>query len=181
MENYTAGAVKEFPHKFPFDDAIPNMRVKPGTRLQFINRFAAQHMKAQEHRQIAFSGLGQACSKVVSCVEVFKRDHRKEWPLYQQTKIYFVRVEEFWEPTVEGLERLKVNRDIPAIAILLSKDALDDSMVGCQTPGEFTCEPKSPKPPNKNNKYGTDRSNRWKKQKRSAHSYQPSSVEQNAS
>ena len=48
---------------------------------------------------------------------------------YQQTKLQYVRIEEYWEPTVEGLERLKVNRDIPAMHILLSKDPLPDDTV----------------------------------------------------
>lgn len=42
----------------------------------------------------------------------------------------YFRCEEFWEPQLDGLERLVVNREIPIIHILLSIDPVDISEPG---------------------------------------------------
>ena len=42
----------------------------------------------------------------------------------------FNRVEEIWHPTIEGLDELKVVRELPAVLILLSLDPLDPTLPG---------------------------------------------------
>ena len=44
--------------------------------------------------------------------------------------LYISRIEEYWEPKIAELERLRVNRDLPAITILLSKMELDTATPG---------------------------------------------------
>ena len=40
------------------------------------------------------------------------------------------RVEEYWEPQLEDLDRLVVEREVPTIHILLSKDPLNSAEPG---------------------------------------------------
>lgn len=41
-----------------------------------------------------------------------------------------IRVEEYWEPQLEGLEQIVASRQIPCIHILLSLDKLDETVLG---------------------------------------------------
>ncbi|XP_010903521.1 ribonuclease P protein subunit p25-like protein [Esox lucius] len=87
-------------------------------------------------RQIVFTGTGKGVSKAITCVEILKRRVKG---LHQQTKLLFSNVLETWEPLepTAGLDSLTVNRNIPAIWVLLSKDPLDSSLPGYQAPGNF--------------------------------------------
>ncbi|KAJ8004889.1 hypothetical protein DPEC_G00140980 [Dallia pectoralis] len=94
---------------------------------------------AQENtvcRQIVFTGTGKGVSKTITCVEILKRRVKG---LHQQTKLLFSKVLEVWDPLepAAGLDSLNVNRNIPAIWVLLSKDPLDSSLPGYQAPGNF--------------------------------------------
>ncbi|KAK7486218.1 hypothetical protein BaRGS_00022541 [Batillaria attramentaria] len=136
MENYTKGATTEVDDPYPFadvDDAL-QMRVTQGSKIRNLMGFAMKRMTDKETRQIAWNGSGFAVTKTITCAEIMKR---KIKGLHQNTKIRFRRIEEHWEPKTDGLETLKVNRDIPAISILLSKDPLDVTEPGYQPPGNF--------------------------------------------
>lgn len=135
MENYTKGEVKEVDDPYPFsvDDTV-QMRINQGTKIRNVMGFAFKKMGDKEVRQIAWNGSGSSVNKTITCAEIMKRKLKN---LHQITKIRFKRIEEHWIPKVEGLEPLKVNRDIPAISILLSKDPLDTSEPGYQPPGSL--------------------------------------------
>jgi len=140
MEKYKKGEVKELEEKLPFSEelsaGITVMRIKAGTKLFNITCYADNLFKDEQNRRIIFAGMGNGCLKAVSCVEVFKRSHH--YTLHQLTKVAHVRIEEYYDPLDSSLERLKVNRDIPAIYILLSKDPLDSAEPGYQPPdGSF--------------------------------------------
>ncbi|XP_054767378.2 ribonuclease P protein subunit p25-like protein [Lytechinus pictus] len=141
MEHYEKGKVIEdddpdgpFLHLgFKFDDVI-TMKIRSGTKIKNIIQFATKKMQEDDTRRIIFTGKGQAVTKTVTCVEILKREVKN---LHQINKSYFRRIEEYWEPKEEGLDRLKVNKDVPALAVLLSKDRLDDTELGYQAPGSF--------------------------------------------
>ncbi|ELU16798.1 hypothetical protein CAPTEDRAFT_38823, partial [Capitella teleta] len=137
MENYTKGEVKELEDVpcLPFHESVVHMKVNYGSKMKNILGYATKKIKENEVRQISWNASGKVISKAISCAEIMKKRHKE---LHQITDIRFKRVEEFWEPKLEGLERLKVNRDIPAATILLSKDPLDKSIPGYQAPGSFT-------------------------------------------
>lgn len=136
MENYTKGEVREVeePPVFSLDETGVQMRVTGGSKLKNLMGFAMKKIKEPCIMKIAWNGSGNAVTKTVSCAEIMKRRIKG---LHQITKVRFRRVEEYWEPKIEGLERLKVNKDIPAISILLSKDELDKNEPGYQAPGSF--------------------------------------------
>ncbi|KAK3588710.1 hypothetical protein CHS0354_026029 [Potamilus streckersoni] len=137
MENYTKGEVKEVAESpvFPLqEDTGVEMKVNSGSKIKNLMGFAMKKIKEPNIRHISWNGTGNAITKTISCAEIMKR---KIKGLHQITKIRYRRIEEYWEPKVEGLERLKVNKDIPAISILLSKDSLDSSEPGYQGPGSF--------------------------------------------
>lgn len=41
-----------------------------------------------------------------------------------------MRIEEYWEPVLKGLEPIVVTRQVPAIHILLSLDEIDAKTIG---------------------------------------------------
>uniref|UniRef100_A0A183GTW7 Alba domain-containing protein n=1 Tax=Heligmosomoides polygyrus TaxID=6339 RepID=A0A183GTW7_HELPZ len=84
-------------------------------------------------RRIIFRGVGEAVEKCVSCAEVFKRKHQQLEPtylfhfhlqeeLYQWNALSTAKRVTYWDPIVEGMNRLKVTIDTPAIFIMLSRD-----------------------------------------------------------
>ncbi|XP_052811711.1 ribonuclease P protein subunit p25-like protein [Mya arenaria] len=136
MENYEKGEVKEVEDSpvFHLGESDVFMRVSGGSKIRNVMGYAMKKIKEPEVKQVCWTGSGKAITKTVSCVEIMKR---KVKGLHQVTKLRYRRVEEYWEPKLEGLERLKVNRDIPAISILLSKEPLDKNEPGYQAPGSF--------------------------------------------
>ena len=64
------------------------------------------------------TGNGPSCSRVVTVAEVLKKKYKKPG-LKQNTKIKYIKTEDIWEPTKEGLDVLKVVKQTPAISITL--------------------------------------------------------------
>ncbi|KAI0234650.1 Ribonuclease P protein subunit p25 [Lamellibrachia satsuma] len=115
------------------DDVI-HMRVQDGSKIRNLMSYAFKKIKEPGIHQISWNGSGSAIPKTITCAEVMKR---KIKGLHQITDIRYKRVEEFWEPKLEGLERLKVKKNVPSMTILLSKDALDTGHPSYQAPGSF--------------------------------------------
>lgn len=46
---------------------------------------------------------------------------------------WYIRIEEYWDPVLKGLDQIVVARRIPAVHILLSLDAIDSNTIGYQT------------------------------------------------
>ncbi|CAG5132402.1 unnamed protein product [Candidula unifasciata] len=133
MENYTKGESRTIydPPKLQMEGAV-EMKVTNGSKIRNIMGFALSSMTNSNVRHMTWNGTGNAINKTISCVEIMKR---KIKGLHQITQVGFLRVEDLWEPTLEGLDTLKVNTNIPAISILLSKDPLDLSNPSYQAPG----------------------------------------------
>ncbi|XP_063421942.1 ribonuclease P protein subunit p25-like protein isoform X1 [Mytilus trossulus] len=136
MEQYDKGEVRvvEAPPIFVLNETGIEMKVNAGSKIRNLMGFAMKKMKEPTIKQMTWNGSGNAMNKAISCAEIMKR---KTKGLHQISKVYYRRIEEYWEPKIEGLERLKVNRDIPAISILLSKEPLDSTELGYQAPGSY--------------------------------------------
>ncbi|XP_074850531.1 ribonuclease P protein subunit p25-like protein isoform X3 [Carettochelys insculpta] len=139
MENYKKAKIVEKPSPIPFSDLpsdIIEMKVKDGSKIRNLMGYAIGKMELDSVRQMLFTGSGKAVSKTITCVEIMKRRLKG---LHQITKVLFKQTEEIWEPIVPeaGLDALTVKRNIPAICVLLSKDALDPQEPGYQAPGSF--------------------------------------------
>jgi len=139
MENYSKGANLEKPLELsdvPIKDipaGIVWMKVKPASKMTNLIGFAMKSL--EENRIQLWSGVGPAVGKTISCIEIIKRRFGN---LHQISKISYQSCEELWEPKMDGLDSLKVVRNIPVIHILLSCDPLDTTELGYQAPG--TCE-----------------------------------------
>ncbi|XP_072179769.1 uncharacterized protein [Diadema setosum] len=141
MEHYVRGPVVEvedlegpFLHMGVRFSEVTTMKVRNGSKIRNLLTFATKKMKEDESRSIIFTGVGQAVTKTVTCAEIMKRQMKN---LHQINKAYFRKTEEIWEPKQEGLDKLRVNRQVPALAILLSKDPLEETEPGYQAPGSF--------------------------------------------
>ncbi|XP_071803177.1 ribonuclease P protein subunit p25-like protein [Asterias amurensis] len=113
---------------------ITTMKVKHGSKVRNLLGFAFKVIKNENTKYIIFTGSGPAISKTITCVEIVKR---KMKTLHQITRIFYNRIDEYWNPKEEGLDRLKVSRDIPTISILLSKESLPSQECGYQAPGSY--------------------------------------------
>uniref|UniRef100_A0A3Q3EHI9 Ribonuclease P and MRP subunit p25 n=1 Tax=Kryptolebias marmoratus TaxID=37003 RepID=A0A3Q3EHI9_KRYMA len=124
-----------------------HMRVKEGSKIRNLLRLATARMQGEGGdgggtpvRQVVFTGSGRGITKTVTCVEILKR---KVAGLHQLSKLYYKTVTETW-----GSPGLTVDRTVPAICILLSKDPLDPQEPGYQPPRtdgvsvpKMSCEP----------------------------------------
>ncbi|KAJ3596464.1 hypothetical protein NHX12_002871 [Muraenolepis orangiensis] len=122
------------------------MRVKEGSKIRNLLRFAAARMQGQGQegsgggalRQVVFTGSGRALTKTITCVEILKR---QVGGLHQVSKLSNRTVSEAWESLQEGVPGVTVCRTVPAITILLSKDPLDPQEPGYQPPQRLTSLP----------------------------------------
>ncbi|XP_045704548.1 ribonuclease P protein subunit p25 [Phyllostomus hastatus] len=132
----------------PFADLAPgavHMRVKEGSKIRNLLSFATASMAQPDTRAIIFSGCGRATTKTVTCAEILKR---RLAGLHQVTRLRYQSVREVWQslppgPTpgqkhsVPGAS-LSVLKNVPSLAILLSKDALDPRQPGYQSPSPYS-------------------------------------------
>uniref|UniRef100_A0A1A9W0Z8 DNA/RNA-binding protein Alba-like domain-containing protein n=1 Tax=Glossina brevipalpis TaxID=37001 RepID=A0A1A9W0Z8_9MUSC len=122
--------------ELPFKDCIPIekdflwMHVNGGTKVNNVITYAKNALDKGEHRIVIWSGQGGGVVKTVSCAEILKRSY----PLYQVTRICYATVEEHWLPQMEGLEEIVAVRQIPSIHILMSLDAINDTVHDVQNP-----------------------------------------------
>lgn len=126
------------PHPIPGLPAdVLHMRVKEGSKIRNLLRFAAARMQGEGQgggaalRQVVFTGSGQSLTKTITCVEILKR---QVGGLHQVSKLCHRTVSEAWESLREGVPDMTVCRTVPAITILLSKDPLDPQEPGYQPP-----------------------------------------------
>uniref|UniRef100_A0A671Y5V8 Ribonuclease P/MRP 25 subunit-like n=1 Tax=Sparus aurata TaxID=8175 RepID=A0A671Y5V8_SPAAU len=130
MENYSKARTEEQPSVCPFPGLppdTPEVRVKDGSKIRNLLRYALSRM---EEGGVAVEGV----SKAITCTEIVKRRLKG---LHQLTRLLYSTVVEVWEPLepAAGLDSLTVNRNVPAIWILLSQEPLDCSQPGYQAPG----------------------------------------------
>lgn len=132
------------PSSGPFADLAPgavHMRVKEGSKIRNLLAFATASMAQPATRAIVFSGCGRATTKTVTCAEILKR---RLAGLHQVTRLRYRSVREVWQSLPPGptpgqtpsdpAASLSVLKNVPSLAILLSKDALDPRQLGYQPP-----------------------------------------------
>ncbi|XP_070691904.1 ribonuclease P protein subunit p25-like protein [Pempheris klunzingeri] len=167
MENYSKARTVEQPSVCPFPSLppdTPEVRVKDGSKIRNLLRYALSRMEAKPRaaedggrpapdsgvavegqqeaagrplcKHIVFTATGKGVSKAITCAEIVKRRVKG---LHQLTRLLYSTVVEVWEPLepTAGLDSLTVNRNLPAIWILLSKEPLDCSQPGYQAPGRY--------------------------------------------
>ncbi|XP_040894164.1 ribonuclease P protein subunit p25-like protein [Toxotes jaculatrix] len=117
---------------------ILHMRVKEGSKIRNLLRFVTARMQEEGRnnngtslRQVVFTGSGRGVTKTITCVEILKR---KIGGLHQVSKLYYKTVNEVWENPQQGAPGKTMQRTVPAICILLSKDPLDSQEPGYQAP-----------------------------------------------
>lgn len=121
---------------------VLHMRVKEGSKIRNLLRFATARMQGEGQdnsvaavRQVVFTGLGRGITKTITCVEILKR---KVAGLHQVSKLCYMTVNEVWESAPQEAATTTVERTVPAICILLSKDPLDPQELGYQPPQIFS-------------------------------------------
>ncbi|XP_035223799.1 ribonuclease P protein subunit p25-like protein isoform X2 [Stegodyphus dumicola] len=135
-EYYNKGEMKVMDKdpKEQFRDLPDNtiiVKVKRGSKIRNIMGFVEKSFKEETNTHMIFTGCGDAIEKTITCAEISKTKFKG---LHQVTKLSSLRVEEYWDPTKPDLDRLQVTREIPMIAILLSKNILDANELGYQGP-----------------------------------------------
>ncbi|XP_028160742.1 ribonuclease P protein subunit p25-like protein [Ostrinia nubilalis] len=136
MENYFKGKnVEEELQRdsIPLKDLPVNflwMQVKGGSKITNLLSHATGILEDKATTAVVWSGAGVAIPKAISCAEILKRQFSIQ---HQVTKLTHKKVEEYWEPKLDGLETIVVKRQIPVIHILLSVDAIPDvNQIGYQ-------------------------------------------------
>ncbi|XP_060937488.1 ribonuclease P protein subunit p25-like protein [Limanda limanda] len=143
----------------------PEVRVKDGSKIRNLLRYALSRVETPPRaagetgcpapeeggvavegqqeapgpplcKQIVFTASGKGVSKAITCAEIVKRRVKG---LHQLTRLLYSAVVEVWEPLEPGagLDSLTVNRNLPAIWILLSRDPPDCGQPGYQAPGRY--------------------------------------------
>ncbi|XP_030046212.1 ribonuclease P protein subunit p25 [Microcaecilia unicolor] len=133
MENFRKVKTCEEEGPLPFPGlpaGVVHMKVKEGSKIRNLMAFATARMEARATRQIVFSGCGRAVTKTVTCVEIMKR---KLGGLHQLSKVQYRTLQEVWQKQGHA-EQLTVDKYVPSICILLSKDSLDPGEPGYQPP-----------------------------------------------
>ncbi|KAI8435107.1 hypothetical protein MSG28_003498 [Choristoneura fumiferana] len=137
MENYFKGKNVEEElerNKIPIKDLPENflwMQVKGGSKMTNLLSHVTGILEDKAATAVVWTGSGVGISKAISCAEIIKRQFSIE---HQVTKLTYKKVEEFWEPKVDGLETIIVKRQIPVIHILLSIEVIPDTnQIGYQT------------------------------------------------
>ncbi|CAJ0580790.1 unnamed protein product, partial [Mesorhabditis spiculigera] len=135
MENYVPSAEEEvalqpenpFPEAFHTEGTII-IEVKQSTRIQQTVEYALKHLTKTLSRFLIFHGVGESAEKCITCVEILKK--RYKGTLHQWNSLTFQRKLSYWDPLIDGMDRLRVTVDLPALFILVSLD---------EFPAEFQC------------------------------------------
>ncbi|XP_032240359.1 ribonuclease P protein subunit p25-like protein [Nematostella vectensis] len=109
--------------------------IKSGSKIRTCVSHALNLLQQEKKELIIITGSGPAVTKAITTAEIVKRKNKG---LHQHNHLFFSKTEDLWEPKQEGLDKLKVTRNIPSIAITLSTKLLDRTSPGYQAPGEGT-------------------------------------------
>jgi DNA-binding protein len=103
-----------------------HMQVRSGSKAKNLVQFVIRKLFPTDQNstnieQVTWNAFGDGISKAIACAEMTKR--RSTINLNEYVQIGYKRIEQIWEPVNSNVEldKLKVNKDIPSICILLSK------------------------------------------------------------
>ncbi|XP_030621153.1 ribonuclease P protein subunit p25a [Chanos chanos] len=122
---------------------VLEMRVKEGSKIRNLLGFAMSRIQGEGGQsvvsQVLFTGSGRAITKTITCAEIMKR---KVLGLHQVSKIQYRTVREVWESQEGCRTQTTINRTVPSISILLSKNPLDPQEPGYQPPDDLFSQTK---------------------------------------
>lgn len=103
-----------------------HMQVRAGSKTKNLVPFAQRKLFPSDSNvpsvnQVTWNAFGDGISKAIACAEMMKRKSTIDF--HQYVHIGYKRLQQVWKPVEADaeLDSLKVNKDIPAISILLSK------------------------------------------------------------
>ena len=103
-----------------------HMQVRSGSKTKNLVPFVLRKLFPTDANtvpieQVTWNAFGDGISKAIACAEILKR--RSNINFHEYVHIGYKRIEHIWKPVKLNVEldTLKVNKDIPAICILLSK------------------------------------------------------------
>ncbi|XP_033224940.1 ribonuclease P protein subunit p25-like protein [Belonocnema kinseyi] len=115
------GTIQNLPEKFI------NMQVKNGSKMRKILEYAIKEFA--NHDAILWTAAGEAVTKAISCVEIFKRQHAG---LHQITKLGSIQSKKSLEEKDKD-GKVKV-RYVAQINILLTRETTQKTDLGYQAP-----------------------------------------------
>ncbi|KAL8126370.1 uncharacterized protein LOC141720851 isoform X2 [Apium graveolens] len=107
------------------------IRITSQGRMRSYITYAMTMLQEKGSSVIVFKAMGRAINKTVTIVELIKR---RIAGLHQVTSIGSTDITDTWEPLEEGLLPLETTRHVSMITITLSKEELDTSAAGYQSP-----------------------------------------------
>lgn len=110
-----------------------DIQVKSGSKIRNIISQAMRILQSKKGDKIVITGSGPTVTKTITCAEIIKRKFKG---LHQLNKLFYIKIEDTWEPKEESLDTLQVTKRIPSISITLSKVPLDATQPGYQAPGK---------------------------------------------
>lgn len=113
VEHYERKAVRYY-DQGPQGDT--ELRVTSANRTQDYVKKASAILESKN--VVVVSGHGTVCSRVVTVAELMKKKYKKSG-IKQECKIKYIKTEDVWEPTKEGLDPLRVVKRIPSITITM--------------------------------------------------------------
>ena len=109
--------------RFIEDECLPNeVRISSAGKPRDLAKKVVKVMKNFPKDGVVISASGGHVTKAVTTVELVKRSSELQ-QIHQETMLKYARVEDMWEPDMQGLDTLKVVRRIPAISITLREPA----------------------------------------------------------
>jgi len=115
-------------------EAVPDGIIRVNRNIQarvFIDQ-VLEEFNTKNKESVTLSSLGEAITKSVTIAEIVK--HRVAG-LHQVNEISTIVIDDEYEPTEEGLEKMIVSRKLTCLQIVLSKNAPKDaSIAGYQEP-----------------------------------------------
>lgn len=132
IEQYAPGETRNddptvsLPLPYVLHPTCLHMQVRSGSKTKSLIQFAMRKLfptdvNVPAAEQITWNAFGDGIAKGIACAELTKR--RGQLNFYEYVQIGYKRIEQIWTPVNANVEldTLKVNKDIPAICILLSK------------------------------------------------------------
>ncbi|GMP44620.1 hypothetical protein CsSME_00013476 [Camellia sinensis var. sinensis] len=107
------------------------IRITSQGRMRSYISYAMSLLQEKGSTEVVFKAMGRAINKTVTIVELIKR---RIVGLHQITSIGSTDITDTWEPLEEGLLPLETTRHVSMITISLSKEELNTSSVGYQSP-----------------------------------------------
>ncbi|KAI1725757.1 ribonuclease P protein subunit p25-like protein [Ditylenchus destructor] len=136
MDNYNILAEDTEPEcSMPFPDELSKdamkFELKKNTKFSGIIARVEKEFQRNERRRMIFYAIGESSNKCIALVEILKSKLGSgKNILYQWNIIKSSKSTDVWTPNDETMDRLIVEKNVPAIFIMISRDSF---------PAEYQC------------------------------------------